>query len=110
MSLLTKNYEIEDNYNRNNTIFLLKNNASNITNKLNTNSVPEGNVFFIYKNKDVHEFQILYGTGNDMFKYINKDGELVYNTGSYTDGTIYTRIFYAEKKDASIVDGRQIIK
>lgn len=110
MSLLTRNYEIENDYKRNNIVFILKNNASNILRKLDTSYSPEGDVFFIYRDPDALEYQVLYGTGNEIFKYINARWERVTNTGAYFTDPIYTRIFYTEKKDLGNGDEHQIIK
>ncbi len=110
MNLLTTNYEIEDNYNRNNTLFILKNNATNIIRKIDTSSVPEWDVFFLYKNSQWKAYQILTGTGNEAFKYINSKWETVINTWTYIDGIIYTRSFYSEKKDTGLGPQGQVIR
>lgn len=110
MNLLTTNYEIEDNYNRNNTLFILKNNATNIIRKIDTSSVSEWDVFFLYKNSQWKAYQILTGTGNEAFKYINSKWETVINTWTYIDGIIYTRSFYSEKKDTGLGPQGQVIR
>jgi hypothetical protein len=112
MTLLTKNYEISNDYDRNNMVFILKNNGSNILRKLDTSGSNEWEVFYIYKNPDVKEFQVIRNSSPDkeMFKYINSDWEVVVNTGSYTDGSIYTRIFFTEKKAFENGTTKQIIK
>lgn len=50
------------------------------------------------------------GAANEEYKYINSNGELVVDTGSYIDDAVYTRSFYVEKKDIKNGPQGQVIK
>lgn len=82
-TILMQNRTIDEDYNTNNTVFLLRTNAENIVKKLNTTSLAEKDVFYISKDSTTKTFRIFTGTTNDSYRYINSDGDLVTNTGSY---------------------------
>lgn len=104
-----QNRTIDEDYNTNNAVYLLRTNAENIVKKLDTKSLAEKDIFYIIKDSTVKTFQIFTGTTNDGYRYINGDGDLVTNTGSY-GGTLYSRIFLVEKNDTTLGAPHQIIK
>ncbi|MDD5213567.1 MAG: hypothetical protein PHG82_04040 [Candidatus Gracilibacteria bacterium] len=85
-------------YDKINEIFLLETNSNNLIKKIDTKIFKEKEVFYLYKTGS----QILAysGANNDYMKYVNSNGDLVTNTGSY-DGNIYTRIFMVDKDTAT---------
>ncbi len=107
--ILLQNRTIEDDYDKGNTVSLLQSSTENIIRETDTSSLSEKDIFFLYKNPTSQTFQIFTGSGGEQYKYINKNGELVTNTGSYA-GTIYTRIFSVERGDSSFGKPRQVIK
>jgi flagellar basal body-associated protein FliL len=94
--ILAQNRTIEEDYDTNNSISILQTNAENIVRKVNTSMLAEKDVFFLKKDSVTKIFQALTGSINDGYKYIDRDGNLVTNTGSYA-GSIYTRIFTVER-------------
>lgn len=94
--ILFQNSAIEEDYAKNNTVAILQSNAENIVRKIDTSSLAEKDIFFLSKDPLTKTFQIFTGTLNEGYKYINKNGNQVTNTGSYA-GTIYSRIFSVER-------------
>ncbi|MDD5198132.1 MAG: hypothetical protein PHN60_04725 [Candidatus Gracilibacteria bacterium] len=107
--ILFQNSAIEEDYAKNNTVAILQSNAENIVRKIDTSSLAEKDIFFLSKDPLTKTFQIFTGTLNEGYKYINKNGNQVTNTGSYA-GTIYSRIFSVERGDSSFGKPRQVIK
>ncbi|MDD2891419.1 MAG: hypothetical protein PHQ95_00450 [Candidatus Gracilibacteria bacterium] len=107
--ILMQGSAIEEDYDKNNTLSVLQYNAENIVRKIDTSNLSEKDVFFVYKDPLSQSFQIFTGSANEGYKYIDKNGDLVTNTGSYI-GTIYTRVFSVEKGDSSFGEPRQVIK
>jgi flagellar basal body-associated protein FliL len=111
VAIIIYNQSIDEDYKMNNTIFILQSNAENIAQKTNTSLLAEKDIFYLYKDPLSRTFQVFTGATNDRYKYINRDGEFVTNTGSsYTD-TLYTRILSVEKKETTPGDvPHQVIK
>lgn len=107
--ILLQNSTIEEDYDKNNTITILQSNAESIVRKTNTSGFAEKDVFFVYKNPVTKIFEAFTGTTNERYKYVNKNGDMVTNTGSYA-GTVYTRIFTVELGDTSFGKPRQVIR
>lgn len=107
--ILIQNRTIEEDYEKNNAIAILQSNTENIVRKADTGNLAEKDAFFLYKDPITKTFQVFTGTANDGYKYINKNGDQVVDTGSYA-GTVYTRILSIEKEDASFGEKRQVIK
>ncbi|MDD5377210.1 MAG: hypothetical protein PHH16_03770 [Candidatus Gracilibacteria bacterium] len=107
--ILVQNRTIEEDYDKNSTLATLQSNAESIVRKVDTSGLAEKDIFFLYKDPITKTFQIFTGTTNEGYKYINKNGDLITNTGSYA-GTVYTRIFSVERGDASFGKPRQVIK
>jgi hypothetical protein len=107
--ILLQNRTIEEDYDKKNAISLLQSNAENIVRETDTSSLSEKDIFFLYKDPNLLTFQIFTGSTNELYKYINENGDIITNTGSYA-GTIYTRVFSVERGDSSIGKPRQIIK
>lgn len=94
--ILIQNRTIEEDYDKNNTLSFLQSNAESIIRKVDTSRLAEKDIFFLYKDPTTQTFQAFTGSANESYKYINKYGELVTNTGSYA-GTLYTRVFSVER-------------
>ncbi|OIP54484.1 hypothetical protein AUK10_00780 [Candidatus Gracilibacteria bacterium CG2_30_37_12] len=107
--ILLQNRTIEDDYDKSNTISLLQSSAENIVRKTDTSILSEKDIFFLYKDPASQTFQVFTGSSGEQYKYIDKNGELITNTGSYA-GTIYTRVFSVERGDSSFGKPRQVIK
>lgn len=109
VNILMHNETIDEEYITNNTVTLLQSNTENIIRKTDTSWLAENTVFYLYKNTSTKNFQILTGSGNEQYKYINRYGEHIAQVTSYDD-TVYTRILSVEKEDTSLGKKRQIIK
>lgn len=107
--ILSTNYELEDTYERNNTLFLLQNNATNIIRKLDTSLLTEKELFSVYKDTENKQFTLFTGSSVDTYKYIDAEGNHITNTGSFA-GIIYARYFLIDKKDSSFGAENQVIK
>ncbi|HBB27551.1 TPA: hypothetical protein DCZ36_03600 [Candidatus Gracilibacteria bacterium] len=107
--ILFQNSAIEEDYDKNNTVAILQSNAENIVRKMDTSNLAEKDIFFLSKDPGTKMFQVFTGTMNEGYKYINKNGDQIINTGSYA-GTIYARIFSVERGDNSFGKPRQVIK
>jgi len=81
--ILMQNRTIDEDYDTNNAVFLLRTNAENIVKKMDTKNIAENEVFYLSKDSTTKTFQVWTGTTNDSYRYINSDGDLVTNTGSY---------------------------
>ncbi|MDD5770054.1 MAG: hypothetical protein PHE25_03735 [Candidatus Gracilibacteria bacterium] len=102
MKLVEYDNSISFEYNKSNYISILEQNSSNLIKNINTNSLNEGDIIYLYKTgSNVLAFT---GINNQDYKYINYLGEHI-NTGSY-NGVVYSRFYFLEKKS---IEG-QIIK
>lgn len=107
--ILFQNSAIEEDYDKNNTVAILQTNAENIVRKADTSSLAEKDIFFLFKDPETKTFQVFTGITNEWYKYINKNGDQITDTGSYV-GTVYSRIFSVERWDSSFGKPRQVIK
>ena len=106
--ILSIQYVIEDDYVRNQTLTALQNNATNIVKKLDTSSVAENEIFAMYKDSVNRKYIVMTGSNVEIYKYIDRQGSWVSNTGSFDD-TIYTQLLTIDKNDSSLLH-KQIIK
>jgi hypothetical protein len=107
-ALLTGNAEMESGYEKNNAVFLLQNNATTVIRKLDTSSVQEGEVFYLFKDTGAAVFKLFTGATNEGYRYVNIAGEMV-NTGATSDAA-YARTFLMEKKDPLSTSSNQVVK
>ncbi|MDD2487254.1 MAG: hypothetical protein PHS92_02710 [Candidatus Gracilibacteria bacterium] len=108
ISALTQNFSLEDDFVRNNKIFFLKNNTTNIIKGIETSTLKEGDIFYLYKTGS--EFQMFTGVTMDKYKYVDEYGNNIFNTGTY-HASIYTRILYVDKQEPFGLTGKnQVLK
>lgn len=107
--ILIQNRTIEEDYAKNNTVSLLQENAESIIRKVDTSTFAEKDFFFIYKDPVAKTFQAFTGAANEQYKYIDKDGNSITNTGTFV-GDLYSRIFTIERWDTGMGKSRQVIK
>lgn len=108
-NLLINSKTVIDNYENKKTISLLKNNSENIIKEIDTSSVNESENFYIYKNNTTKEFEILKGTINEKYKYIDKYWNYIDDLENF-DWDVYSRILLLERNDNLIWENHQIIK
>lgn len=106
--ILSSNSSLETEYEKNNKVFLLQNNADAVVRRVDTSLVAEGEVFYVKKDTVSKTFLVLTGSSNADYRYVNENGEWA-NTGT-TTGTVYARSFLMERKDPTIGNGGQVIK
>lgn len=94
--ILVQNRTIEEDYDKSNNITILQSNAENVVRKTDTSHFSEKDIFFLYKDPATKTFQVFTGAENEKYRYIDKSGDLVVDTGSYA-GTVYSRIFTIER-------------
>lgn len=91
--IITKDNELNFEYDKINYISLLENNTNKLIKKLDTSSFQENDIFYIYQSWST--IKAFSGTNSEDYKYINYLGEYI-QTGSY-QGIIYTRQCIIEK-------------
>ena len=106
--ILSVQYAIEDDYFRSQTLFILKNNATNIVRKVDTSSVSENEIFSLYKDTTNRRYLVMTGANIETYKYIDRRGNWVSNTGSFQD-VVYTRLMFLSKNITSPVQ-KQVVK
>ncbi len=113
INILSSNYVIEDDYNRNNKLLILQNSTENIIKNIDTSFLTEKDIFYLYKNKDDLKFEIKIhswtNSENIKYKYIDEFWDLVFNTWSFL-GKVYARILYIQRNDTTLWPQNQIIK
>lgn len=106
--ILSVQYLIEDEYVRNQTLAVLQNNVSNVVKEVDTTSIAENEIFALYKDTATKKFVVMTGANVEIYKYVDRQGSWVSNTGSFQD-TIYTQLLYMDKSDASPIR-KQVVK
>lgn len=109
INVLSNNYYIETDFVRNNKIFFLRNNTSNILRWMDTSSIAEGEIFYILKDKDSSQFIAFTWSIWEKYKYINEFWDNIENTWSYLD-PLYSRVIYNQKNDSTNLIKNQIMK
>jgi hypothetical protein len=106
--ILSIQYTIEDDYLRNQTLFLLTNNATNIVKKVDTSNIAENETFSIYKDVLNQNFIVMTWSNVEPYKYIDRRGNWVAHTGAF-QGTIYTQRMLLDKNGAFPIQ-KQVVK
>lgn len=69
--IISVHYATEDAYARNETLGFLQGNASNIVRKLNTKSLAENDIFYVYKDTTNKKFIVMTGATSEAYKYVD---------------------------------------
>lgn len=93
--------QVNDTFEDNSNILLLKNNTLNVLYKINTNNILEWEDFYIYKDNIAKEFRIYTGSTNLNYMYIDKYWENIDDISTYNQ-EIYKRIVNLKKYDSTI--------
>lgn len=88
---------------------ILKESLWNIVKKLDTSTIQEGEVFYLYKNNTTSTYQIFTGSVNQWAKYVDENGESIANIVTYS-GSIYGRFLWTEREDTTLTEQDQIIR
>jgi hypothetical protein len=70
--IIAIHYSNEDEYARNETLYLLQNNATNSMRKLDTSSIGEKELFYVYKDTANRRFLVMTGATAEKYKYIDR--------------------------------------
>lgn len=93
-SLIMQSRDLIKKYETKNNINLLSSNSSNIINKLDLSSVPDNEVFYLYKNKSSKNYEIKIWEVNSDYKYVNKLWEKIDTNYPWE---VFMRYFYVKK-------------
>ncbi len=96
-------------YTDNARISILKESLGNVVKKLDTSTIRENEVFYVYKDDSTNEFLVLTGATNSGYKYIDKLGNHVADIESF-QGDIYGRILWTEREDTTLNNQDQIVR
>mgnify|MGYP006417184631 FL=1 len=90
-------------------ISVLKNNTETVIKKINTDVIRETELFYLRKNNNFMEYEVLTWSTNSIYKYIDKQWNTVDDIINF-EWDIYSRQLWLERDDNSIWDNHQIIK
>lgn len=108
-SLINYSRGVIQTYDRNTKVVLLKENLINIVWWINIDNVRENEIFYIYKNTNLKEYEVFTGSSNDQYKYIDAFGDTVSNIESF-DQDIYARILWVEREDTSLENSNKLLR
>jgi len=109
-NILFTNLDLEDTYDRNNNLLILKSNATNILRGTDTSMLGEKETFAIYRDSVNHQFTVFTGATNvAQYKYINQNGDYVATPTSHT-GRLYNVYYFVDKNESSFGKKNQIVK
>jgi len=108
-SLINYSRWVIQTYDRNTKIVLLKENLINIVWWVNIENVKENEIFYIYKNTSLKQYEVFTGTTNDQYKYIDAHGESVSDIENF-DQDIYARILWVEREDTSLENSNKLVR
>lgn len=90
-------------------IQILRNNTINIVKNIDTSSVSENELFYLYKDKNNDIFEVKTWVWNADFKYIDRFWDKVDDLENF-NWNIYSRVLWMERSDSSLWNENQIIK
>jgi hypothetical protein len=96
-------------YTDNARVGVLKESLGNIVSKIDTSQIRENEIFYIYRNESTNNYEVLTGTTNEWFRYIDKFGNHVPDVVAFQDD-IYARILWTEREDTTLTDQDQIVR
>jgi hypothetical protein len=105
-NLMIESNVIIDKFNKNRDINILKQNSINIIKNIDTSSIAENSIFYIYRNKWASTFETQ--TWSE-YKYVDRFWDYISDLTTF-EWNIYSRIFYLERDDNSVWDVHQVIK
>ena len=94
-NILWNSKDLVAKFSQRNNLDLLTANAYNIVWKLNTSSLIDQDVFYIYKNKATHKFEIKIWEQNNEYKYIDKAFNKIDNPWNFK-WSLFSHIFYVK--------------
>lgn len=109
VEIISSNYIIEDNFIKNNKIFFLKNNTTNIINSLNIKWTSDWEIYYLYKDEINKTFTTYTGVLNEKYKYVDEYWNNILDIWHY-DKNFYLREIFLQNINTSIWIQNQIIK
>lgn len=108
-NLMTYSYGMLWSFKEANNINVLKNNLVNVVKNIDTGHIQENEIFYIYKNNTLWDFQAFTGAVNVEYKYVDKYGEKVDDITTFSK-PIYSRVLWKERSDTSLQSDTEIIR
>lgn len=108
-NLLISSKDIIETYENKKIISILKNNTENVIKRINTSNIQETELFYLYKNNILKEYEILTWAINDTYKYIDQYWNKVDDLVNF-QWDVYSRLLWVERDDNFIWNTHQIIK
>ena len=110
LNLLIYSGYLTTTFNNSARLNMLRDNTTNIISKLDTTSLRENEIFYLYKNAGTSNFYIYSGSVNSQYKYIDELWNKIDDLNAYTLA-IYARLLWLQREDTSILWSKnQIIK
>jgi hypothetical protein len=101
VNLLLNSKSNLDNYENIKTINILKNNTENVINVVDTSSILESEIFYLYKNTVSNTFNIFTWALNEEYKYIDQYWNKIDDLNWFI-WNIYTRTLSIKRKNNSL--------
>ncbi len=108
-SLMTYSRATIHSYDRSTKISILRENLTNIIQWINIDTVNENEIFYIYKNTTLKEYEIFTGSTNAGYKYIDVNGDKVDDLENF-EWDIYAQILWIEREDTSLQNSNKLIR
>lgn len=107
-AVMSSNYALQEDINRNNKIFILQSNTTNIIRSISIDWINQWEIFYLKKDWINNTYSALTWSTNEFYKYINYAWIGVWSWE--LDQTVYTRLLYLQKIDNSTSVWNSIIK
>lgn len=113
VNILIFSTDVTARYNQTNRIQVLKQNLTNIIKELDTSAIPENEIFYLYKNRNVSpwqsNFEIFTGSVNQTYQYIDEIWDHVSDINTF-QWDIYSQTLWIANEDITFLEGNQVIK
>ena len=109
INILIFSTDVTAKYNETNRIEVLKQNLTNVVQKIDTSMIQENEIFYLHRNTTTGEYQIFTGATNENYKYIDEMGNTIADIVTY-EGDIYSQILWMSTEDISFLEKNQIIR
>lgn len=109
INILIFSTDVTAKYNETNRIEVLKQNLTNVVQKIDTSMIQENEIFYLHRNTTNWEYQIFTWATNENYKYIDEMWNTITDIVTY-EGDIYSQILWMSTEDISFLEKNQIIR
>ena len=109
INILIFSTDVTAKYNETNRIEVLKQNLTNVVQKIDTSMIQENEIFYLHRNTITGTYQVFTGSSNQNYKYIDEMGNTINDITTY-QGDIYSQILWMATEDISFLEKNQIIR